>query len=49
MVIDSSDFALYLYLDNIDPKNDEEKKALLQAIDWMKYQPKYDKKELFNY
>ena len=47
LVIDPNDFALYLYLDNIDPKNDEEKKALLTAIEWMKNQPRYDKRELF--
>lgn len=47
MVINPKDFALYLYLDNIDPKNDEEKQSLMTAIEWMKNQPNFDKKELF--
>lgn len=47
LVINPSDFALYLYLDNIDPKNDEEKQSLITAIQWMKNQKNFDKRELF--
>ncbi|KAK8880918.1 hypothetical protein M9Y10_003619 [Tritrichomonas musculus] len=47
LVIDPSDFALYLYVDNIELKNDDEKKSLISAIEWMKNQPRFDKRELF--
>ena len=47
LVIDPSDFALYLYVDNIDMKSESEKKSLITAIEWMKNQPRFDKRELF--
>lgn len=47
LVIDPNDYVFYLFLDNIEPKNDKEKKSLIDAIEWMKSQPSFDKRELF--
>lgn len=46
VVIDTSDNALYLYVDHVDPSTEEEKNTQLQAIQWMSEQPEFSKREL---
>ncbi|KAK8885964.1 hypothetical protein M9Y10_041423 [Tritrichomonas musculus] len=46
VVIDTSDNALYLYVDHVDPQTEDEKKTQLNAIEWMSEQPEFAKREL---
>lgn len=45
-VIDTSDLALYLYVDHVEPTSEEEKQTQLDAIHWMGKQPQYKNREL---
>lgn len=46
VVIDTSDNALYLYVDHVDPQSEDEKATQLNAIQWMSEQPEFAKREL---
>ena len=46
VVIDTSDLALYLYVDHVEPTNEEEKQTQTDAITWMGKQPELTNREL---